>query len=371
MEFSKKDTLMIKGIAIIMMYFHHNFLRMSRFEKYTIVSWPFEDLTIYSIARFCKICVALFLFLSAYGMTIGYKKYAKDYMVSVTDIYQVTIKRFFSMMFGYWFIFAGTQIAAFFIDPVRQKDIYGSGIDAVIHVILDFFGLTELLGIDAFIDTWWYMGLAIVLILIMPLLLRVYSRVGVLIIPLAFLLPRILKMDTSSDLIRWLFTAALGIWCADQNILVKIKKWSLCKNEKLSALIKGMAEILILLCLYKARKSEVGNEYLELIDGLGAFFIIIFSFEFIAALKWIREILAFLGKHSMNMFLTHTVFRAIWFDEYIYAFKYVGLIMLALLAVTVILSILIEQLKKWLQYGRLEKNIITECQKMIRQEEKG
>lgn len=365
MEFSKKDTLMVKGIAILMMYFHHNFLRMSRFEDYTIISTPFQDITIYSIAQFCKICVALFLFLSAYGMTISYKKCAKDYEFSVNDVYQITIKRYFSMMFGYWFVFAGTLLAAVFIDLPRLEKIYGAGLNAVFHGIFDFLGLTELLGMDAFIHTWWYMGLAIVLILIMPLLLRLYAKIGFLIVPLAFLLPRILRLDAESDLIRWLFTGALGIWCADRNIFVKLKEWKICKNSKLSAIIKAVAEILILTGIYKFRKSGVGNEYLELADGLGAFFIIAFSFEFIGCVKWLKKLLEFLGKHSMNMFLIHTVFRAIWFDEYIYGFKYVGLIMLALVVVTVFLSMLIEWVKKQIHYTDLEKWLIVKLQTIV------
>ncbi len=372
MEFSRKDTQMVKGIAIILMFFHHNFFRQSRFEDYVINSWPFDDVLICNIAKFSKICVALFVFLSAYGMTLSYKRISSDYIVSVKDVYKSTVKRYLSIMFGYWFVFVGTQFAAIFFEPTRWEKIYGTGTDGVIRFVLDFFGVAEMLGMSSFVRTWWYIGMAVMLVLLMPLLLRMYTRIGVLLLPISCFLPRFLKLDMDSEVLRYLLTIAIGIWCADSNILVKIKKFKFSSNRKVSAVVKMTAELACLYLLYEFRKSGAGKEYLEVADAFAAFIVILFSFEFLTGMGGlIRKPLEYLGKYSMDMFLTHTIFRGIWFDEFIYGFQSVWLIMLVLIGVSLLTSILIERLKEWIRYDRLENNVIGRLQRKIEMEEKG
>lgn len=373
MEFSKKDTQMIKGIAIVLMFFHHNFFRASRFEDYVINSWPFEDALICNVAKFSKICVALFVFLSAYGMTLSYKKVSSDYAASVKDVYKITVKRYLSIMFGYWFVFAGTQIAAIYFEPTRWEEIYGTGLNGLIRFVLDFFGVAEMLGMSSFVRTWWYIGMAAMLVILMPLLLRTYAKIGVLLLPMACFLPRFLKLDMDSEVLRYLLTIVLGIWCADQNILVKIKEWKIGGSRKISVILKMAAEFACLYFLYEFRKSEVGKGYLDIADALATFFVILFSFEFLAGIGRgiVRKPLEYLGKYSMDMYLTHTIFRGLWFSEFIYGFQSVWLIMLALIGVSLLTSILIERLKGWIGYDRLERNVIAHLQRKIEKEEKG
>ena len=74
--FSRKDTKFIKGIAIILMFYHHLFTSYGEYLEgvtyhYTlgIAGVPMA----YFLGTFGKICVALFVFLSGYGTYISLK----------------------------------------------------------------------------------------------------------------------------------------------------------------------------------------------------------------------------------------------------------------------------------------------------------
>lgn len=71
--FSKTDTSKVKGIAIIMMIFHHCFLSAARYKGQIVLFMPFSEEFINDFALSMKICVAIFTFLSAYDMTLSYK----------------------------------------------------------------------------------------------------------------------------------------------------------------------------------------------------------------------------------------------------------------------------------------------------------
>ena len=60
MKFSKDDTLCMKGIAILILFFHHNYLGPDRWLNSPISFYPFSQSQIMYIAKFLKICVGIF-----------------------------------------------------------------------------------------------------------------------------------------------------------------------------------------------------------------------------------------------------------------------------------------------------------------------
>ena len=65
----KKDTLAVKGIAILCMLFHHLFDKGSRYTIYHFSGLILNQSITRQIASDCQVCVAIFAFLSGYGMT--------------------------------------------------------------------------------------------------------------------------------------------------------------------------------------------------------------------------------------------------------------------------------------------------------------
>lgn len=357
--FSKEDTLAVKGIAILLMFYHHCFLKMERFENYTISSLIFSDAQIVYLAQFCKICVGMFVFLSAYGMTFSYRKKSLEYDLSRKECTAITMRRYLKMMSGYWFIFVLVQIFAFFYDRERILYKYSGGLWAGGgKFFLDMIGLSDLFGTSKFIPTWWYMSLAIVLIFVMPFLLRGYAKIGGLMVPLAVLLPRALHLQwDKSDLLRWMLCIILGIWFADRNIFERIMEWKLSQKKAVRVGIFLLSVIGLLVCI-KVRQSVFGEEFLDIMDGVVPAYVIVFCYLYIIQIKYLRQVLMFLGKHSMNMFLTHTFLRAVWLDKFIYAWNNVVLIVLVLTLTSLALSIVIEFLKKILHYNTLTEQAV-------------
>ena len=125
MSFNKNDTWMAKGLAILMMYWHHFFLP-GRFENYPTNFFPITpEIGVY-LASFCKICVGIFAFLSAYGMTISLKREKSNLFLSSKAYVSKTYHRWFSLMKGWTFVFLLCEVLTFLIDK-RLVQVYGGG----------------------------------------------------------------------------------------------------------------------------------------------------------------------------------------------------------------------------------------------------
>ena len=169
MQFTKKDTSLVKGVAILMMLFHHCFESTGRYAGFEMNFFPLTESQTVTIASFFKICVALFVFLSGYGI-------AKTLEKTPEDGYKRQIcRRTFSLMSGFWFIFVLSIISSAIIMP-SMLNVYNDPhiINRFIFVLYDFLGLSELFGTPTLIGTWWYMSLALIIIAIMPALYRFY-----------------------------------------------------------------------------------------------------------------------------------------------------------------------------------------------------
>ena len=66
----------------------------------------------------------------------------------------------------------------------------------------------------------------------------------------------------------------------------------------------------------------------------------------------------YVGKHSMNMYLTHTFIFAYFFPDFIYGFKHPALIFLALFTTSLLLSICIEFVKRRIGFYWLQGKVV-------------
>ena len=354
LEFSKKNTAAMKGIAIIMMLFHHCFLE-GRYEEFNIIFSPFSESFIAMLASFLKICVAIFVFLTGYGLAI---KYLDENSKGDKSIAKSTASRYLSLMSGFLFIFVLSQIFCFFMSREQVTTyIADTKVTSVIYFLIDGFGLTNIFGTPTLNGTWWYMSLAIILIAIIPLIIKLYKKYGFLATSVVLILITHGLNIQNQNLVRWLYTAFLGIVCADKNILVKLREFKIIKSNKyINKILKFVIATLILVGLFFVRQKTDYIIY-ELNDALIPVFVIYYCFEFIMPIKYINDILMYLGKHSMNIFLIHTFIRAHYLNKFTYSFKYPALIVLVLLVFSLILSIIIEAMKKYSGYNKLVEKI--------------
>lgn len=73
-EFTKKETNVCKGVAICIMLFHHLFFRQDSWSLYYYKIQIRSKPLIGFIAAHGKICVTIFVLLSAYGLTFSMNK---------------------------------------------------------------------------------------------------------------------------------------------------------------------------------------------------------------------------------------------------------------------------------------------------------
>lgn len=138
--FSKQNSLAIKGVAIMMMLWHHCFLS-GRFENYTISFWPLSQSQVVNIADFFKICVSLFAFVSGYGLFLSFQVCKKQHR-GVTQWLREKLVRTLS---GYWFVVVLAWIVCTILDN-RPYTVYGfadSKYAGVWMMCVEFLGLSN------------------------------------------------------------------------------------------------------------------------------------------------------------------------------------------------------------------------------------
>ena len=359
MKFTKEHTMQMKGIAIIILLFHHCFLNTQRwatvpYEKlattkgwgyYPISFAPFSSHTIQYLASFSKICVAMFVFMTGYGMWVSYESQKKK-----TTMSNYIKKRMVTLMTGFLIIFVVTEILA--IPTGRFIEVYGHDFRSVVYMIIDALGLAKLLGTPLFCLTWWYMSLAIVLIMIFPFVHSIMEKYQWVVVVASIIVPRACGFGQSTDLFRYLLAYTLGMYFAQHDLLARIKEKFMEQNVagKLLSLIVSLIGLAVII---KCRQNAwIGWKYLDFWDGFAAMYVIVISYIYILNGKWIVKGLGFLGKHSMNIFLIHSFYRDLFFHEFTYSFYYAWLDYIVLMAISLVTSIVLEWFKKLIRYEK-------------------
>ena len=359
MKCTKEHTMQMKGIAIIILLFHHCFLNAQRwatvpYEKlattkgwgyYPISFAPFSSHTIQYLASFSKICVAMFVFMTGYGMWVSYESQKKK-----TTMSNYIKKRMVTLMTGFLIIFVVTEILA--IPTGRFIEVYGHDFRSVVYMIIDALGLAKLLGTPLFCLTWWYMSLAIVLIMIFPFVHSIMEKYQWVVVVASIIVPRACGFGQSTDLFRYLLAYTLGMYFAQHDLLARIKEKFMEQNVagKLLSLIVSLIGLAVII---KCRQNAwIGWKYLDFWDGFAAMYVIVNSYIYILNGKWIVKGLGFLGKHSMNIFLIHSFYRDVFFHEFTYSFYYAWLDYIVLMAISLVTSIVLEWFKKLIRYEK-------------------
>lgn len=351
--FSRDDTNLAKGVALLLMMFHHCFLSEDRFEDYTIIFSPLGKQMTMDIAAFFKICVGMFAFLSTYGITISLKKVNNKFELSRKQYEEALFKRWFNLMSGYLFIFVLCQIFCALMDG-RPREIYGGEgkLTAFFYILIDAMGMAKLFGTPMLIATWWYMSLALLIIFLMPVMVHLYSRFGTLfIIMFSIMFVRIFSFKYG-DIIIYFFAFAMGIVFADKDLLARLKGYKICKNYILNKFLKLVISSALLILSFYVRRDVEFLFMAEIRYIVIPVLVIYMGYEFLSDIPVLNSFLRFTGRHSMNIFLFHSFIRQAYFEEFIYGFRYIFLIVAVLFGVSLVVSILIEFVKKYLGYNK-------------------
>ena len=329
MEFSKRDTTVIKGVAICLMLWHHLFTFPERLLEVSFVSLPFingETLAA-ALGQFSKICVAIFALLSGYGSYLSAKKKDADLLTRqhLLRMYKSFWKVFFIAVPVSWLLGSARP------DPFLEDFIYGA------------------LGLRfSYCNEWWFITPLAVLLICSPFIRRFIDRARGSFISDAlwimllngfiyYLLPQITakpvfsKLDASFfwlelyTVLTLLPAYAMGCSLARHGFFSKLK--AACAGKKLwAAAAVAVTAGLILIHPFNWLLYDYIN---------AAVFIccLIVLFETRPG-RLVSRVFVILGRESTFLWLIHGLLCYHWCQKLVFAPKYAPLIFLWLLALS-------------------------------------
>lgn len=348
------ETNVIKAIAICAMLWHHLFYEHPEYGNF-----------VFKLALTGKVCVALFVFLSGYGMAVQYQRRNvennhpfcsnRESLLHGLSIWlRFLARRFSNFYLNYWFVFLVTVPIGIFVFGRTLADAYGAESSVWVSLLTDVLGLRVF---ESYNITWWVNRLFLSLWLVFPflywsmnsrfvsfwMLILLYLDPGSILFPLEFLAP---------GMSIWLISFALGIFTALNGTMLNIYLNKVNRN-----LIFAVFATVALALLYM-RNNYVLSCFCGMSgDPLIALFLSLTIVCLCRLTKRNLKVLAFVGKHSMNMYLTHTFILGYFFHNFIYSFKNPLLIFAVLFSISLFLSMVLEFFKKIIGFYRLQDNV--------------
>ncbi len=357
-SFTVKDSQRLKGIAILLMLMHHLFANQSVCESYGVIFRGISPDRIRNISWYGKECVAIFAFISAYGITLSFLKNKGSR--------KWFIERAFSLYKGFWFVY----VLAFIVMIITNRNPYQCGnlFTATVYGIIDFFGLNNIFSTPSLNGAWWYMEIAVEIIVLVPLANKIFDKLGIIAtLMFTLVIPKILGVNYvalpangNNSFIAFFMIIMLGIACAKYNLMEKIIKYINEANiwVKISLFI---INTLLVYLGYRLYISLPVNQFYDINYGLIPFILIIWIRLYLANIPILGQVLSFVGKHSMNVFLVHIFIRSTYAQDFTFGFKYWELILVFLLVSSIVISFVLEGVKKLIKYNeRMDKL----CQKL-------
>lgn len=325
---SLKDTNVLKGVALLMLLFHHLFyVQKGLYDDIQLTS---THALVQDIGIWCKLCVAIFIFLSGYGLTVGAMK-----TNGITNLRYFYWHRFTKLLLNYWFIWLIFVPVSVFVFGRTFSDAYQSHI--IPKLILDFFGIINCFGWYGYNATWWFYSCIIVLYFCFPFLYRMQERNPILtmatIVSICFL-PT--PLFASAKIYFASFYMGMVV-CRYQNNTLKITP----PNHQILWWI-----VFALLSVERFIVHDVlfFDAFLTLA--------LVMTYKSIRLPQLAASVFNFFGKHSMNIFLFHTFIYYYWFRDFIYASRNPIIIYLILLAICLVVSLTLEYIKKIILFDK-------------------
>ncbi|OOM16558.1 acyltransferase family protein [Clostridium saccharobutylicum] len=339
LKFTRDDTSIAKGIAIICMFIHHLFTFPNRIKGSSefISLFQFNGNNIeYWFGQYGRICVAMFLFFSGFGI---YKQFTKNN----ADVSSNVFKRLKNLYVNYWTVFI-IFIPISFFTGYREFNL------------AEFFD--NFIGYRSTYDgEWWFFELYVLVIATFPItvkliknssvssffkimVLAVLSRtvyVSLKDVPLFNTFAGTIFYGELNLLLTWLPCFLMGVTFAKFDLFPKISQKF--KDNKLDNIFVYLLICLVLMYI-RFRNDDVID-----FDYLIAPLYILCSVSIVKILK-LNKIFIYLGKHSSNMWLVHSFFCYQYFQWWVYLPKISIFVLLWLTIITIATSIAIEFIKK-------------------------
>ena len=332
MHLSIQDTKVLKGIALLLLLFHHLFyVNNGLFDDIQLNA---NHYLVNDLGKCAKLCVAIFVFLSGYGLCHNAEKHG-------IELKKYYWRRFTKLYLNFWFVFLifVPISVCFFNYPLEQA--YGEHV--VFKLILDFFGVINCFGWFGYNPTWWFYSAIIVLYVSFPLLYRMVSTDKTMLAVFACVLIYFIPIGALTGVKSYFPSFLLGILY--------------CRFNNSFKITVSPIFLLLVFFLFFLERLFVGDQLLY--DAFLVLVGVTCYVNFGSGDSKIHKVLAFLGEHSMNIFLFHTFIFHFWFQEQLYSLRNPIAIYVALLGACLLISLALQLIKRLVHYDSLLNKIAS------------
>lgn len=347
-NFSREDTKIIKGMAVILMLMHHLWAFPDRIAEGGFVSHInlFGQSAIFYIGSFGKICVSIFMFLGGYGIYKSYENGKFSILSKLKHLY-ISYWKVFIIFIPVGFLFFAEQPAYCAKEAICKKFTHFSWRE----LIENFFAIKS-----TYNEEWWFLFTYMIAVLTFPFIVRIMEKrntaINIFIVIVLGILtqnvfPALGKVEVLGNMSGnymyktffcqtgpWFACFWMGILFAKDNLLIYIHN----KLEE-QKMINPFLDVLMMAAIVFLRNTGFGNTA----DIIYVPFLIICFLDILKNMKCLKKVFLSIGRQSTNMWLIHT-----FFCYYFYVFvkvvifpKYAVLSLLILIALSYIVSVLI------------------------------
>ena len=303
-----RDTQILKGIGICGMLMWHVFWCPN---SQGIIYSPF----VRYIGAIGDVCVSIFLFISGYGLTVGYQRKGETNPVSFI------VSRLLKFYSNFWFVFI---LIVLFGTFVMNQPIYTEG--TFIHRLLqygkEFFAIR---GQSSYNDSWWYFSLILSLYVIYPFLYWGIKKVPLFVVLFVLLCGTFTLRFIGQNLQLYIPIFVVGMLWAMYGI--KLPKLSLPKLLMIQVFTIIFPLISFVFIFNCNSVCKIGIPlYAILTMGLA---VLVVSLQ--NKLSIIKRVFCYLGTYATNIYIIHLMFSKYWFSDTFYSISSPWLLFFTLL----------------------------------------
>lgn len=353
-RFTKDDTKLMKGFAILLMLAHH----LWGFPDRLVSELPMTGMTARGmefagyIGGYGKICVSLFMFLGGLGTYIWYEQKNPDWFGKIRKLY-----------LSYWKVFFVFVPIGFLLKMIRGVPPDYCVDTAVCHVF-DEFHLSEffanLIGLSCqYNREWWFFSSYLVVLATFPVVYKVIGKHSFGINLWIVCIYQVLAAQVFPALASEQYFPALGESWLYRVLICQNTPWAACfwcgcvfaKDHMLERLRKYLdasgwlhpaVAVVVFTGIFMLRQFVVGAE----LDLFYAPLLCIYATALAGRVRILQKCLLALGRQSTNMWLLHS-FLIYYFYEtarLILSVRNVLLVYCLFVAVTYMMSLGVDQM---------------------------
>lgn len=332
---SKEESIILQAIAAILMVFHHLFGFPDRIlHEYVLLCdfsfFHFETLLSY----FGRICIALYAFISGYGLAKGMIESEDKILVNG---YSLTVRQAFKLYLHLWAV-------------ILTFVTYG-----IVNGIYEFNAiqyLKNLLGIVySYNQEWWYIGYYLRFLLLFPVVYLILKRMHLFnhnLVGCIVLFFQFLAIKGNNSFMIYFNCFLLGMVCLLGGTFERLE------NRLRSLGILG--DILAGLILIESIIVRIITPRMDFVVAMGLIFSITYYLHKNTFPKCIKFGLQSIGRYSTYIWLVHTFFAYYFWQKYIYGFKYSWIIAIVCIFLCCIVGCILEPVVKFL-YNKVLKKV--------------